>query len=200
MFLIVMMVGCAAPAYAQWEVTPYLGVNIGGDVEFRRGGPGASVGYLGSRLGFEFEFQRYQHFFKDSEISPRDPTAPPNCTPAVSMGTSCTDLNTRAWSFMGNVVAPLRSKRAKWRPYGIAGLGVIHPWIEGPGDQYPIAQNNTAVNAGGGVIYVLNNHVGLRGDLRYFRAFVDESKREGAYFKDYGWVRAAFGVTIAWTR
>jgi Amidase len=60
----------ATPAYAQWAVMPYLGVNIAGDVEFRRGGPGGSVGYLGSRLGFEF--QRYQHFFKDSEISPRD--------------------------------------------------------------------------------------------------------------------------------
>jgi hypothetical protein len=72
----------ATPAYAQWVVTPYLGVNVAGDVEFRRGGPGASVGYLGSGLGFEF--QRYQHFFKDSEISPRDPAAPPNCTPSLS--------------------------------------------------------------------------------------------------------------------
>jgi hypothetical protein len=52
------------------------------------------------------------------------------------------------------------------------------------------------VNAGGDGIYTLNNRVGLRGDVRYSRAFVDESKREGAYFKDYGFVRAYFGVTL----
>ena len=45
-------------------------------------------------------------------------------------------------------------------------------------------------------MYSLNDRVGLRGDLRYFRAFVDESKREGGYFKDYGFVRATFGVTL----
>jgi hypothetical protein len=81
---------------------------------------------------------------------------------------------------MRNAVAPLRSKEEKWRPYGIAGVGVIHPWIEGQGDQYPIAQNNLAVDAGGGIIYALNDHVELRGDLRYFRAFVDESKQRRA--------------------
>ena len=29
----------------------YLGINLAGDAEFRRGGPGASGGYLGDRLG-----------------------------------------------------------------------------------------------------------------------------------------------------
>jgi hypothetical protein len=75
-------------------------------------------------------------------------------------------------------------------------LGVIHAWIEGPGDQYGIGQNNSAFNVRGGVIYSLNTRVGLRGDLRYFRAFVDESKREGGYVRDYGFVRATVGVTI----
>ena len=45
---------------------------------------------------------------------------------------------------MGNVVAPIRSKGAKWRPYGTAGLGVIHAWVEGPGDQYDVEQDNMA--------------------------------------------------------
>ena len=86
--------------------------------------------------------------------------------------------------------------RAKWRPCSTAGLGVIHAWIEGPGDQYDIGQNNPAFNMGGGVIYALNTRVGLRGDVRYFRAFVDESKRDGGYFRDYGFVRAVVGVTF----
>ena len=195
-FLLTMLVmpWTAAPAQAQWVATPYLGINLAGDAEFRRGGPGGSVGYFGGRLGFEFDVQRYHHFFKDKNVD----LVPNNCAPGGAP--PCIDLNTDAWSFMGNVVAPIRNKGAKWRPYGTAGLGVIHAWIEGPGDQYDIGQNNLAFNVGGGVIYSLNNRVGLRGDLRYFRAFVDESKREGGYFKDYGFVRATFGVTFEFPR
>ena len=155
-----------------------------------QGGPGGSVGYFGGWLGFELDVQRYHHFFKDKNVD----LVPNNCAPGV--GPQCTDLNTDAWSFMGNVVAPIRSKGVKWRPYGTVGLGVIHSWVEGPGDQYDIGQNNPAFNVGGGVIYSLNTRVGLRGDLRYFRAFVDESKREGGYFRDYGFVRATVGVTF----
>src|SRR5262245_56674737 len=43
-------------------------MNLAGDAEFRRGGPGGSVGYFGSWLGFEFEVQRYHHFFKDTNV------------------------------------------------------------------------------------------------------------------------------------
>ena len=188
------MAWTAAPALAQWVATPYLGMNLAGDTEFRRGGPGGSVGYFGRWLGFEFDVQRYHHFFKDKNVD----LVPNNCAPGVDP--PCIDLNTDAWGLMGNVVAPIRNKGAKWRPYGTAGLGVIHAWIEGPGDQYNIGQNNLAFNVGGGVIYSLNNRVGLRGDMRYFRAFVDESKREGGYFKDYGFMRATFGITFEFQR
>jgi hypothetical protein len=182
------------PAQAQWVVTPYLGTNLADDTEFRRGGPGVSGGYSGDRVGFEFDIQRYHHFFKDRNVD----LVPNNCAPGVSG--PCIDLNTDAWSFMGNVVALTRSKGAKWRPYGTAGLGVIHAWIEGPGDQYDVGQNNLALNVGGGVMSSLTGRVGLRGDVRYFHAFVDEDKREGGYFKDYGFLLATFGVTFRLSR
>jgi hypothetical protein len=186
----------ATPARAVWVVTPYFGINLAGDAEFRRGGPGGSVGYFRDRLGFEFDFQRYQHFFKDANVD----FVPNNCRPGLPPGTPCVDLNTDAMGFMGNVVAPFRGKAAKWRPYGTAGLGVIHAWVDGPGDQYDLEQDNVAFNVGGGVMYSLNGRVGLRGDLRYFRAFVDENKREGFYFKDYGFLRATVGVTFSFPR
>ena len=188
---IVLGVACtAAPAQAQWVVTPYLGINLAGDAEFRRGGPGVSGGYLGDRLGFEFDVKRYHHFFKDKNLE----LIPNNCVSGVTP--PCIDLNTDAWRFMGNVVAPFGGKGMKWRPYGSAGLGVIHAWVEGPGDQYDVEQDNLAFNVGGGVMYSLSKRVGFRGDLRYFRAFVDEDKREGGYFKDYGFLGASFGVTF----
>lgn len=186
----------AVPAQAEWVVTPHLGINLAGDAEFRRGGPGGSVAFLGDRLGFELDVQRYHHFFKDEQLD----LVPNNCAPGLAPGAPCTDLNTDAWGFMGNLVAPLRKKGAKWRPYGTAGFGVIHAWVEGPGDQYDVEQDDLAVNVGGGVTHALNGRVGLRGDLRYFHAFVDEDARAGGYFEDYGFLRATVGVTFSFAR
>jgi opacity protein-like surface antigen len=194
MFLaVVVLAWTAAPAQAQWVATPYLHVNFG-DVEVRRGGPGVSVGYVGRRLGFEFDVDRHHHFFQDKDLE----SVPNPCIPG-RVG-PCIDSNTDAWIFMTNVVALIpTSKATNWRPYGTAGLGVIHPWIEDAGE-YNTNQTDLAFNLGGGVRYSLNDRVGLRGDLRYFRALVDEEKREGAYFKDYDFWRVAFGVTFQFPR
>ena len=185
----------AAPAGAQWMVAPYLGMNVSGDVEQGKGGPGGSAGYLGGRIGFELDVMRYQHFFKDSDVFPLDPAAPPNCTP--SAGPRCTDIDTDAAGFMGNVVLPVRLQRtAKWRPYATTGLGLIRAWTN-EADRH---QNNLGFNAGGGVIYSLSQHVGLRGDLRYFLVLVDENNREGVLFRDYGFLRVSFGITAEFPR
>ena len=183
----------AAPAQAEWVVTPSLGINLAGDAEFRRGGPGGSVGYWGGRLGFELDVQRYNHFFKDETVD----LVPNNRRPGLAPGAPCIDLTTDAWGFMGNVVAPLRGRGAKWRPYGTAGFGVVHAWVEGPGDRYDVEQDDLALSVGGGVMYSLHGRLGLRGDLRYVHAFVDEDAREGGYFKDYGFLRATVGVTFS---
>ena len=193
---VVLILWTASPAHAQWVVTPYLGANLAGDAEFRRGGPGASVGYLGDRLGFEFDFERYNHFFKDVDVFPLDPAAPPNCTDATSRETPCTDLNTDAVSFMGNVVVPIRIRGTKWHPYGTAGLGMIRAWT----NLEDRSQNNFAGNVGGGVMYSLSPRIALRGDARYFRAVVNKDEPKGVLFKDYGYLRASFGVTFEFPR
>ena len=185
----------AAPAHAQWHVTPSLAVNAAGDVEHGKGGPGVSVGYLGERLGFEFELQRYQHFFKDAEVVPLDPAAPPNCMPGVSG--PCADINTDAIGFMGNVVLPIRIEgAAKWQPFASAGLGLVRAWT----NEEDRAQNDVAFNVGGGVTYALNRRVGLRGDLRYVRAFVDANEPDGIRLTGYGFVRVSVGATFGFGR
>jgi hypothetical protein len=74
---------------------------------------------------------------------------------------------------------------------------VIHAWIHDAGE-YDTNQTNLAVNVGGGALHWLNDWLALRGDARFFHAFVDEEKREGAYFKDYDFGRVEFGVTFRW--
>jgi opacity protein-like surface antigen len=130
----------------------------------------------------------YQHFFKDDDVI--------NLVPDRRA-----DFDTDAVSFMGNVVAPVRIQGAtRWRPYGTAGLGVIRAWLDSTVDQLDTDQNNLAFNVVGGVMYSLRKHVGLRGDLRYFRALVDEDKREGVFFRDYGFWRTTVGVTLEFPR
>lgn len=115
---------------------------------------------------------------------------------------TCADLNTDAIGFMGNAVAPLRLAGAKnWRPYATAGVGVIRSWVTDPSNTVADThQNNVAFTVGGGVMYSLNRHIGLRGDVRYFRALVNEDTREGFYFNDYGFVRATVGVILGFPR
>jgi opacity protein-like surface antigen len=187
-----------AQAQAQWVVTPYLGINLAGDAEFRRGGPGVSVAIFGERLGFEFDVERHNHFFKDKDVAH---LVSNNCGVGPT-GEPCTDLNTDAIGFMGNVMAPIRIAGAKnWRPYATAGLGVIRSWVTDPSNTVADTnQNNFALNVGCGVMYSLNNRVALRGDVRYFLAFVNEDTRDGFYFNDYGFLRATFGVTFGFPR
>lgn len=183
-----------APAQAQWVITPYLGGNVSGDVEHGKGGPGVSVSFLAGRLGFEVDLQRYQHFFKDSDVFPLDPAAPPNCLAgATQAGAPCTDIDTDAMGFMGNVVVPIRIQGApKWRPFGTAGLGVIRAWT----NEENRHQNDLGFNAGGGLMYALSERVGVRGDVRYVRALVDENEGDGVLSRDYDFLRVSFGVTI----
>ena len=195
-FTLFAVASTATNAPAEWVVTPYLGVNLAGDAEFRRGGPGGSIAYFRDTLGIEVDVQRYHHFFKDANVD----LVPNNCRPGVARDVPCIDLNTDAMGFMGNLVARFGGRQAKWTPYGTAGLGVIHPWTSGPGDQYDVAQDDLAVNVGGGVMGSIKGRLALRADLRYFQAFVDENQREGAYFKDYGFLRATIGVSFHFRR
>lgn len=191
----------AAPAQAQWVITPYLGANAGGDVELGKGGPGVSVAFFGGPVGFEFDAQRYQHFFKDSRVFPLDPAAPPNCTGSLmqSGAQPCTDIDTDAVGFMGNIVVPVgRRGASKWRPYGTAGLGMIRGWTnERDIDRH---QDDVGFNAGGGVMYSLGRRIGLRADVRYFQVFVDENETRNIYREDYGFWRVTLGVTFGFPR
>ncbi len=185
---VLIVASAAARAQAQWVATGYLGINVSGDVEAGKGGPGASVGYFGGGLGFEFDFERYNHFFKDEDVAGLlpDPRA---------------DLDTDAMSLMGNVVVPFRVQGVtKLRPYGVAGIGMIRAMFDSAAGQFDASQNNFGFNAGGGVLYSLSGRVGLRSDLRYFRAFVGEDDDEGGFFEDYGFWRATIGVTFGFPR
>jgi opacity protein-like surface antigen len=61
------------------------------------------------------------------------------------------------------------------RPYVTGGVGLIRTQIDG-GDLFNIESSNNDFgwNLGAGVMGFFNDHVGLRGDVRYMRSLVSE--------------------------
>jgi opacity protein-like surface antigen len=145
----------AAPANAQGFVSPFLGYNFGGDAgcpeitdcEDKNLNWGVGVGSLGAILGAELEFAFIPNFFGE--------------TPGVENS---------VFTLMGNVM--LAPRFGPVQPYGTAGLGLIKSRVElNVGGLIENDNNDFGWNTGGGIFIFFGDHVGIRGDIRYFHAF-----------------------------
>jgi opacity protein-like surface antigen len=147
----------ATDARAQGFISPLIGYNFGGDAqcvsvrecEEKNLNVGVAFGVMGSIVGFEQEFAYANDFFGKA--------------PGVS-----SNVLTLMSSFM---VVP---KIGPVRPYGLIGLGLIKSHVElTAASLLETDNNNFGWNIGGGVMVLFGEHVGVRGDLRYFHAFQD---------------------------
>ncbi len=78
---------------------------------------------------------------------------------------------------MGNVIVGVPiggTYGAAVKPFVTAGIGLLRTQIDG-GTLADVSSSNNMLgwNAGAGVMGYFNNHVGLRGDIRYLRGFKD---------------------------
>lgn len=144
------------PAAAQGFIAPFLGWNFGGDAkcleltdcEDRSTSWGVAFGALGPVFGFEEEFAYTKDFFGESPTYGSD-----------------------VLTLMSNLVisAPIPAVR----PYVLGGVGLIKSKIEPTlGSLVSLDNNSFGWDLGGGLI-VGGEHVGVRGDLRYFHTFQD---------------------------
>jgi opacity protein-like surface antigen len=169
-FLVLMggMLAAPAPARADWIFTPFVGGNFGGDAknadfDFNTNASyGASFGYMGAGvIGFEVDFGYSPNFFEDPS-------------------TDAFDANVT--SLMGNLIigVPVGGQTGPGiRPYVSGGAGLLRTRVDDAGDFFDIDQNAFGINAGGGVMGFFSDHVGVRGDIRYFRAFKDVERGDG---------------------
>src|SRR3954469_13810015 len=149
---IVLMALSAAPASAQWFVTPYGGGNFGGDTPDSKFSGGAGVGFLGAgKFGFEADFGYSPNFFEASN----------------NINFNSKNSNLATVMFNGIIAAP---PHMAVRPYGSGGLGWMRSSIDDVAGAFAVRGNDLGVNVGGGVIAQFNDHVGWRTDARYFRA------------------------------
>jgi hypothetical protein len=157
----------STPAIARAEgyVSPWAAVQFGGtidtdtvraNVDRGRAGFGVSAGGMGAGIiGGEFDFGYSPSFF----------------------GTSNDFGNNTVITVMGNVIVGIPiggTTGGGVRPYVTGGIGLIRTQIDG-GALFPLTSssstNQMGYNIGGGVMGFFADHFGIRGDIRYMRAF-----------------------------
>lgn len=147
----------ATTASAQGFVTPYIGYDFSGDsgcpelfdsdCEDRHTNFGVAVGALGGLFGFELDFGYAPNFFGET-----------------------TDQNSNVLTLMGNVM--IGPKIGPVQPYVLAGLGLIKTDFEFSAFPELDSDNNKfGYDLGGGLMIFFGDHVGIRGDVRYFHSF-----------------------------
>jgi opacity protein-like surface antigen len=208
--LILLFLGtAAAPARADWFLTPYIGGAFGGasnqftlndlDDEFeQRVNFGASVGFRTKGIfGFELDYNAAPNFFQ------------------FTGGTGNFDLlnfDSSVQTLMGNVIIALPvggSHGAGFQPYVTAGFGTIRTILRSEADVFDdITSNDSGFNVGAGATFFPTTHFGLRADARYIRGFEsidDEDPIEDSPFFDqpiatevFHFWRGSLGITFRW--
>lgn len=172
--LLAIVVSAAAPARASadWLFTPFIGMNWGASVTFddefgdfddefeKRGTYGASLAWMGAGIaGFELDFGYTPNFFELTEGSEDFDYGDNNLT-----------------TLMGNLTlgVPIGGQTGiGFRPYASGGVGIIRSRIDDPVDLFEVDSTDWGFNAGAGITGFFSDSVGIRGDVRYFRALRD---------------------------
>lgn len=168
--LFVGALGLLAPSAAKADafVTPFIGATFGGDAPVSEPTYGVAIGGMaGGIFGVEGEFGYTPNFF--------------------GHGNDVT--SSHVTTLMGNLLvgAPL----GPIRPYVTIGAGLIRQQsdLSVSGILTNITSNDFGINGGGGARFMLTDHVGVRGDVRYFK--VRKSGGLG-FWRGYG------GLNLSW--
>jgi opacity protein-like surface antigen len=139
------------PARAEVTLTPFIGSLFKGDLPNSKADYGASATFMGGGIfGAEILFNYAPRFV------PSSPTSP-----AVAQA-----------GLMGNLVigVPIGGDAGKSvKPYVTGGIGLFRATAKKTDFFDRVTSNDFAYNLGGGVMAFFNDHIGIRGDLRYVR-------------------------------
>ncbi len=187
--------GMATPASADWLLTPYLGVTFGGSANFGDVGDfadnfekkvtfGGSATWMGAGIiGLEADFGSTPNFF------------------ATTTGDANFDFgDSNVTTLMANLVigAPVGGTTGPgFRPYASGGIGLLRSNVSTNGLFDDLSQNDLGLNAGAGAHLFFSDTVGLRGDVRYFRALQKGSDGgRDLDLGDFNFWRGTLGVTF----
>lgn len=195
--LLVFLGGAAAPASADWLLTPYLGVTFGGSAKFgdvgtlddnaeKRTTYGINAAWMGAGIvGFEIDLGTTPNFFEDTT------------------GTRDFDWgDSNVTTLMGNIIlgAPIGGQSGIGvRPYGSAGIGLLRSNVKSTGLFDDLSSSELGFNAGAGAHVFFSDNVGIRGDVRYFRGLQGDDGGNSAFelqTRDLNFWRGTVGLTL----
>jgi opacity protein-like surface antigen len=158
----------AAPARADVVLTPYVGSLFGGDMSENTASFGANAAFMGGGIfGAEVGFNYAPEF--------------------VKAGVNNSDI--AQMSLMGNLIVGVpignSDQAGHVRPYVTAGAGLFR--VSSQESQFfdDVTANDFALNFGGGIMAFFNDHVGIRGDVRYFHTLTDNDPQSGVEDIDF---------------
>jgi opacity protein-like surface antigen len=161
-----------------WFAAPFFGATTGGDTTHTASTMGLSVGWKGQgHWGFEAEVADAPEFFEQDGFR----------------------IDRRVTTVMGNAIYALPMTGAKLTPYAAGGLGLVRPHLAEAGEFAVVEAKKLGFNVGGGLMGSLNDHVGLRGDVRYLRSVRStdaDTNPFGIDFSKFGFWRVTGGVVL----
>ncbi|MCC7416606.1 MAG: outer membrane beta-barrel protein [Acidobacteria bacterium] len=155
-FTAVVAIAAPSPAHAEGYVSPWAGVNFGSQIDNGRGSFGVDAGGMGAGIiGGEIAFGYSPSFF-GSQNDFGDNTV--------------IDL-------MANLIVGIPfggTRGAGFRPFVTGGAGLVRTQVDdNTVTSVSSSDNMPGWNLGAGVMGYFNDHVGLRGDVKYIRSWKD---------------------------
>ncbi len=159
-----LLLGLMVPTAARADglIIPFVGANFGGNsgkelsaaIDAKRLDWGVSFAYMGGGVfGIEGDIARSPDFYGKTDVGGSSVlTATGNLLLGIPLG---------------------GQKGFGFRPYALAGLGVLRSKVDALGDVLSLDNSEAAWDFGGGAMLFFGTHVGLRGDVRYFRTLGD---------------------------
>ena len=167
-----------ATASAEWFVFPFAAVNAGGDTTKESGAYGFSAGWMGRWVGFEAEGAISPSFFDSGD------------------GFRTTHRHT---TYGGSAL--FGPRLGNLRPYAAVGGTLLRSKIEEVGGLATLNDERGALHIGGGAMWNLAKHLGVRGEARYIRSFDDQEPEGNVFeerFAELAYWRIGGGVTVRW--
>jgi len=160
---VALVVVLSAPASAEWQIKPFLGVTFDQTTTFALAGPvtkrsavfGACGVLMGDVFGVEADLEHVPSVFES----------------ALILGSSATTLT-------GNVVIALPRNLTKYtlRPYFVAGGGLMAVRIDDVSGALGVSRNKPAFDVGGGVTGFVTDRIGISWDVRWFDSLEENSE------------------------
>jgi hypothetical protein len=174
-------------ARADWLFTPNIGGGFGGDASGREHLTwGASIGWMGAGIiGWEADLAYTPEFFEGDD----------NDLDLIE--------NSNVTSFMANVLVgiPVGGQTGGgFRPYVSGGAGLLQSEVQSDDDLFEVTNSEFGINLGFGAMGFMTDHVGFRGDLRYYRQLSDpeEDNEFDIDFGSFDFWRGTAGITFRW--